>query len=93
LQALTANAFYVAPVRSVLANTTALQVLGYNPTTDEIAYGAPTVPVYTATDAALTAGTVGQMIAISDSPTSGGRLAFWDTTNSRWSYVSDNTAV
>lgn len=52
-----------------------------------------TVPVYTAAVAANTAGSVGSMIAVSDSPTVGGRIAFWDTTNVRWSYVSDNTAV
>lgn len=38
-------------------------------------------------------GTIGSIIAISDSPICGGRLAFWDTTNGRWSYVSDNSAV
>jgi len=49
------------------------------------------VPVYTvATKPA--SGVVGQMIAISDS-TPGGKMAFWDTTNSRWSYVSDDSAV
>jgi len=49
------------------------------------------VPVYTvATKPA--SGVVGQMIAISDS-TPGGKMAFWDTTNTRWSYVSDDSAV
>ena len=38
-------------------------------------------------------GVVGQVIVISDSPTVAGKLAFWDTTNSRWSYVFDNSAV
>jgi len=52
-----------------------------------------TVPVYTAAAAANTAGLVGSMVAISDSPKVGGRIAFWDTTNNRWSYVSDNSAV
>jgi hypothetical protein len=35
-------------------------------------------------------GTVGQFIAVSDT---GGRLAYWDDTNARWSYVFDNSAV
>ena len=49
------------------------------------------VPVYTiATKPG--SGVVGQMIAISDSAP-GGKMAFWDTTNSRWSYVSDDSAV
>jgi len=44
--------------------------------------------------ASLTAitGVIGQIAAITDSnPT--GMLAFWDGTNSRWSYVHDNSAV
>jgi len=50
-------------------------------------------PSYTAAAAAAVTGAVGWQISISDSPTSGGRMAFWDTTNSRWSYISDNSAV
>ena len=50
-------------------------------------------PVYTAAGAAAVTGAVGWQISISDSPTVGGRMAFWDTTNARWSYVSDNLAV
>jgi hypothetical protein len=48
---------------------------------------------YTAANASLVSGVVGAIVAITNSPTVGGRLAFWDTTNSRWSYVSDNSAV
>ena len=50
-------------------------------------------PVYTAAAAAAVTGAVGWQISISNSPTVGGRMAFWDTTNARWSYISDNTAV
>ena len=50
-------------------------------------------PVYTAAAANAITGAVGWQISISDSPTSGGRMAFWDTTNTRWSYISDNSAV
>lgn len=49
--------------------------------------------VFTSTTLNGYIGQVGWVAAVSDSPTVGGRLAFWDTTNSRWSYVSDNTAV
>jgi hypothetical protein len=52
----------------------------------------PVVPNYTAAGAAAITGQLGAMIAISNS-TPGGRMAFWDTTNNRWSYVSDNSAV
>ena len=50
------------------------------------------VPVYTiATKPG--SGVVGMLIAISDSPSNAGKMAYWDTTNSRWSYVSDDSAV
>ena len=50
-----------------------------------------TVPVYTASTVPVS-GVVGQLIAISDS-TPGGKMAYYDTTNTRWSYVSDDSAV
>ena len=95
----TTNALYIAPVRSILGNASALQSLGYNTSTKEIAFGSVAVPSYTVTQAqAITPGSVGQMIAITDSATtdgkaSNGMIAYWDTTNTRWSYISDNTAV
>lgn len=49
------------------------------------------VPVY-ASGSVPGTGVIGQLIAISDS-TPGGKMAYWDTTNSRWSYVSDDSAV
>lgn len=54
------------------------------------------LPSYTA--AALTAitGAVGWMAAVSDSAggsNPNGMIAFWDTTNARWSYIHDNSAV
>jgi len=58
-----------------------------------VATGFTQVPVYTVLIAQTITGTAGSIIAITDSPTVTGRLAFWDTLNTRWSYVSDNTAV
>jgi len=49
------------------------------------------VPVYTVATKPGT-GVVGQLIAISDS-TPGGKMAYYDTTNTRWSYVGDDSAV
>lgn len=49
--------------------------------------------VFTSTTLNTYIGQVGWVASVSNSPTVGGRLAFWDTTNLRWSYVSDNTAV
>ena len=51
-----------------------------------------TVPVYTIATKPVS-GVVGMLIAISDSPTNAGKMAYWDTTNTRWSYVSDDSAV
>ena len=53
-------------------------------------------PVYTAAAAANLTGVVGQAICISNSAQGSdpnGMLAFWDTTNNRWSYVHNNQAV
>jgi hypothetical protein len=51
---------------------------------------------YTAAQLANITGQIGWMAAVSDSAAGGepnGMIAFWDTTNSRWSYIHDNTAV
>jgi hypothetical protein len=50
-------------------------------------------PVYTAAAAGAITGAVGQQICISNSPVNGGKMAYWDTTNVRWSYIDTNTAV
>jgi hypothetical protein len=49
-------------------------------------------PVYTVANLTAITGQVGWTAAVSNS-SPGGALAFWDTTNSRWSYVSNNLAV
>ena len=54
------------------------------------------LPVYTAAALNAITGVVGSIATVSDSAGGGhpnGMLAFWDTTNSRWSYVHDNSAV
>jgi hypothetical protein len=48
------------------------------------------LPAYTAVNLRAITGTVGMMAAVSDA---GGKLAYWDTTNTRWSFVIDGTAV
>jgi hypothetical protein len=54
-------------------------------------------PVYTKAAANAITGSVGMQICISDSNGGGGNvggmMAFWDTTNSRWSYIHDNNAL
>jgi hypothetical protein len=50
-------------------------------------------PVYTISTLTAITGQVGWVAVVSDSATTNGMLAFWDTTNSRWSYVLDNSAV
>ena len=64
--------------------------------TSTVTFNVPvTFPVYTAA-AKPASGQVGQQIAISDSAGGGhpnGMMAFWDTTNARWSYIHDNSAV
>jgi hypothetical protein len=53
-------------------------------------------PSYTAAAANAITGAVGWQIAITNSGGGGnpnGMMAFWDTTNTRWSYIHDNSAV
>jgi hypothetical protein len=50
------------------------------------------VATKTIAEAKVLAGQVGQMISLSDS-VPGGKFAYWDTTNSRWSYFKDDSAV
>jgi hypothetical protein len=53
-------------------------------------------PAYTAAAANAITGEIGWQICISDSAQGSnpnGMMAFWDTTNSRWSYIHDNSAV
>jgi len=52
--------------------------------------------VFTATGLTSVSGAVGQIAIVSNSASGGnpnGMMAFWDTTNGRWSYVHDNGAV
>jgi hypothetical protein len=56
----------------------------------------PVVPNYTAAAANAITGQIGAQIAISNSAggsNPNGMIAFWDTTNNRWSYIHDNSAV
>jgi len=51
---------------------------------------------YTVTELTAITGQAGWMACVTDSGSGGnpnGMIAFWDTTNSRWSYVHDNNAV
>jgi hypothetical protein len=57
------------------------------------ATGPMQVGTFTIAQLAGILGNGGQMVAVTDSPTIAGRIAFWDLTNQRWSYVSDNSAV
>lgn len=50
-------------------------------------------PTYTKAAIAAVTGAAGWQVSISDSTGNGGRMAYWDTTNARWNYVSDDTAV
>ena len=53
-------------------------------------------PVKTAAQWNAISGAVGRQVCVSDSGGGGnpnGMMAFWDTTNARWSYIHDNSAV
>jgi hypothetical protein len=62
--------------------------------TTNVAFAVPIdFPVYTA--AALTAitGAAGWQASVSNSPTYGGKMAYWDTTTPAWRYIGDDSAV
>jgi hypothetical protein len=50
----------------------------------------PVVPNYTTTALRAITGQVGAIAAVNDN---GGAMAYWDTTNSRWSYIQTGLAV
>ena len=52
-----------------------------------------TVPTYTASNLVITTGSTGQLACVSDSPTYGGKLAYWNPTNNIWRYVADDSSV
>ena len=54
------------------------------------------LPVKTAAQWNAITGAAGRMVCVSNSAGGGnpnGMIAFWDTTNARWSYIHDNSAV
>jgi hypothetical protein len=54
------------------------------------------LPVKTAAQWNAITGAAGRMVCVSNSasgPHPNGMMAFWDTTNARWSYIHDNSAV
>jgi hypothetical protein len=62
----------------------------------EMTTGFLKMPTYTAANLTAVTGQVGWTAAVTNSAGGGnpdGMLAFWDTTNSRWSYIHDNSAV
>jgi len=62
-------------------------------TTSSVSYASTTTGAQTVAGNVTVYGDLGQQVCINDSPTVNGRMAFWDTTNFRWAYISDNSAV
>ena len=78
----------IAPVHKLVANGTSY--LGGNVTMTALA----AVGTYTATALNAITGVTGQYAAVSNGTgKNGGQMAYWDTTNSRWSWFDTNLAV
>ena len=79
------------------ANTTnANNFQANNVTVSNSVNGFMRVSQYTAAGLTAITGVVGQIAAVTNSAGGGnpnGMIAFWDTTNTRWSYIHDNSAV
>jgi len=59
-----------------------------------VSYSNASVPVLTVTQTNAFVGTAGQMVAVSNGTAkNNGQLAYWDVTNTRWSWVDTNLAV
>lgn len=75
-----------------LGTTGSFNALTLNP--DSATFAQPVgFPVKTAAQWNAITGALGQQVCVSNSPVNGGKMAYWDTTNARWSYVDTNTAV
>jgi len=88
---------YLNGVINLFANTTtANNITANNVTINNSVNGFMKLSSYTAANLTAITGSVGWMAAVSDSSGGGnpnGMIAFWDTTNARWSYIHDNSAV
>jgi len=66
-----------------IGNATGNLTLVWSPVVTQLA-------LYTQANISNITGQAGQIVSVSDQ---GGRLAFWDTTHNRWSWVYNNSAV
>ena len=55
--------------------------------------GITKIGVYNRVPLRLITGQVGSIVSVIDSPVHAGKLAYWDATFARWSYVKDDSAV
>ena len=55
--------------------------------------GMATVSSYSRAQLSAITGRLGSIVAVIDSPVHAGKLAYWDATFSRWSYVNDNSSI
>jgi hypothetical protein len=75
------------------ANTTAANNFNANNVSiNNSVNGFMRVSQYTAAGLNAITGVVGQIASVTNS-SPGGRIAYWDTTNVRWSYIADDSAV
>ena len=81
------NRFYL----TTIAPGTATEATRMTADSTSVSFTVPVqLPNYTAAALRAITGQVGFMAAVNDA---GGKLAYWDTTNTRWSFVIDGTAV
>lgn len=55
--------------------------------------GITNVGAYLRANLLATTGRVGCIVAVIDSPVHAGKMAYWDATYARWSYVKDDSAI
>jgi hypothetical protein len=88
---------YLNGAINLLANTTAANnITANNVAINNSVNGFMKLSSYTKATLTAITGAVGYIAAVTDSAfglNPNGMIAFWDTTNNRWSYIADNSAV
>jgi hypothetical protein len=86
---------------SLTLNSTETTIKSYDTSTTYATFNATSAtfttpvgfPVDTAANWNTVTGATGQQVCVSDSPTYGGKMAYWDQTTPAWRYVGDDSLV
>ena len=85
---------FISPLPNATTLARVIQPSAAGVSSPFVQFSNPSALVLTVAQALAYTGAIGQYVAISNGTgKNGGQLAYWDTTNSRWSWVDTNLAV